>query len=197
MSEGTWVGLDVHARKVVAGVLDAASCAACGRRRCRRRRWSGCGGLRGRCGSPLRRARRGMGLRARRPKRPPPPPTLADARAARQTTHDRRGRGRGGARRTLLGTGNDVAAPEHNGPARRAHRRTAREATRGTATSRPPWRRSTLESGTASHIAHPVLRSRPAHISRDTTRRQRPVRSPRRKTKARTRGPPSHAHLMS
>src|SRR5436189_2512751 len=25
MSEGTWVGLDVHARKVVAGVLDAAS----------------------------------------------------------------------------------------------------------------------------------------------------------------------------
>jgi branched-chain amino acid transport system ATP-binding protein len=25
MSEGTWVGLDVHARKVVAGVLDGAS----------------------------------------------------------------------------------------------------------------------------------------------------------------------------
>ncbi len=25
MSEGTWVGLDVHARKVVAGVLDAGS----------------------------------------------------------------------------------------------------------------------------------------------------------------------------
>ena len=25
MAEGTWVGLDVHARKVVAGVLDAAS----------------------------------------------------------------------------------------------------------------------------------------------------------------------------
>jgi transposase len=25
MAEGTWVGLDVHARKVVAGVLDAES----------------------------------------------------------------------------------------------------------------------------------------------------------------------------
>ncbi len=25
MSEGTWVGLDVHARRVVAGVLDAGS----------------------------------------------------------------------------------------------------------------------------------------------------------------------------
>jgi hypothetical protein len=25
MAEGTWVGLDVHARKIVAGVLDAES----------------------------------------------------------------------------------------------------------------------------------------------------------------------------
>ena len=25
MADGTWVGLDVHARKVVAGVLDAAT----------------------------------------------------------------------------------------------------------------------------------------------------------------------------
>ena len=25
MTEGTWVGLDVHARKVVAGVLDAST----------------------------------------------------------------------------------------------------------------------------------------------------------------------------
>jgi hypothetical protein len=37
------------------------------------------------------------------------------------------------------------------------------------------------------------MRSRPAHISRDTTRRHLPPRSPRRKAEARTRGPQSHA----
>src|SRR5438034_4145410 len=61
--------------------------------------------------------------------------------------------------------------------------------------SRPTGRRSTLESGTASHFAHPVMRSRPAHVSRDTTRRRLPRALPPPKNEARKRGPPSRAHL--
>ena len=53
--------------------------------------------------------------------------------------------------------------------------------------------RLVLESGSASQLAHPVMRSRPAHISRDTTRRHPPPRSPRRNKKARKRGPSSRA----
>ena len=131
--------------------------------------------------------------RARRPKRPPSPPTPADARAARQAAHDRRGRGHARARRPPLGAGNDAAARDDNGSARRAHRRKTREATRESAMSRPAWRRSTLESGTTSQLAHPVSRSRPAHISRDTTRRRLPVHSPRRKRRPAKRGPSSPA----
>src|SRR5712691_1358252 len=67
MGEGSWVGLDVHARSVVAGVLDAGSGELRSRRaptvvaetvawlqQCPRR-----------CGSPTKRARPGTGLRAR------------------------------------------------------------------------------------------------------------------------------------
>src|SRR5438552_10005250 len=63
--------------------------------------------------------------------------------------------------------------------------------------SRPPGQRSTLESGTVPQLAHPVMRSRPAHISRDTTRRHQPPRSPRRNIEARSRGPQSRADLTN
>src|SRR5438552_4195358 len=63
--------------------------------------------------------------------------------------------------------------------------------------SRPPGQRSTLESGTVPQLAHPVKRSRPAHISRDTTRRHQPPRSPRRNNEARSRGPRSRADLTN
>ena len=82
--------------------------------------------------------------------------------------------------------------PQRLGEESAAAQRT-RGATRGTATSSPTRRRSTLESGSAPQLAHPVMRSQPAHISRDTTRRQQPLRSPRRNKKARKRGPSSRA----
>src|SRR6266508_4583731 len=81
--------------------------------------------------------------------------------------------------------------------ARRAQRRTTRGATRGTAMSRRNRPRSTLESGTAPRLAHPVMRSQPAHISRDKTRRQQPLRSPRRKRRPATSGPRSRAALTN
>ena len=45
---------------------------------------------------------------------------------------------------------------------------TTRGATRESSTSSPTGRRPILESGTTPHLAHPVMRSQPAHISRDT-----------------------------
>ena len=131
--------------------------------------------------TPPRTTRRGT--RASRPQRTPAPPALARPRAARQAAHDRRGRRRARTRQPLLGARDHVAArPQRPGEESAPAPRT-REATRGSAMSRPTGRRSTLESGTASHFAHPVMRSRPAHISRDTTRRRLPLRSPRRNKK--------------
>jgi transposase len=107
---------------------------------------------------------------ARRSQRPPPARPLARARRTRQTTHNRRCRRRTRTRRTLLGAGdNGIAQARQRLGEESAAARTTRGATRGTATSSPRRRRSTLESGTTPHLAHPVLRSRPAHISRDTT----------------------------
>ena len=87
----------------------------------------------------------------------------------RQATHDRRGRCRARARRTLLGARDDGVAPPDNGSARRAHRRNDARSDPRYSYEQPTGRRSTLESGTTPHLAHPVMRSRPAHISRDTT----------------------------
>ena len=66
-----------------------------------------------------------------------------------------------------------------SGPPRRAHRRQTREKrpARQLRTA-PVGRHSTLESGSTSHLAHPVMRSRP-RISAVTQASTRPVRSPR------------------
>ena len=45
---------------------------------------------------------------------------------------------------------------------------TTRGATRENTLSRPQCPRSTRENGTAPHLAHPVMRHQPAHMSRDT-----------------------------
>jgi hypothetical protein len=77
-------------------------------------------------------------------------------------------RGRARARRTLLGARDDgVAAPA---TARRGERTgaTTRGATRENTVSSPHRPRSTPENGTAPHLAHPVMRHQPAHMSRDT-----------------------------
>jgi transposase len=68
---------------------------------------------------------------------------------------------------------------------RRRRRREERPASQLRAAAR---RRPTLESGNTPHLAHQVMRSRPAHISRDTTRRRKPLRSPRRNEGPRTAG---------
>ena len=104
-----------------------------------------------------------------RPQRPQAPRTLARARGPRQATHDRRGRRRARARRTLLGARDDgVAATtqrlgEESAPAHHA-RSDPRE--RCEQPQRRP--RSTPDNGTAPHLAHPVMRHQPAHMSRDT-----------------------------
>ena len=102
---------------------------------------------------PARAARRGP--RPRRPERPPAAPALARARAARQAAHGRRGRRRARARRPLLGARDDVAATSTRLGEESAAAQRTRGATRGTATSRPTGRRSTLESGTASSARTP------------------------------------------
>ena len=69
---------------------------------------------------------------------------------------------------TLLGARDDgVAAPP---TARRGERTgaTTRGATRENTVSSPHRPRSTPENGTAPHLAHPVMRHQPAHMSRDT-----------------------------
>jgi hypothetical protein len=78
------------------------------------------------------------------------------------------GRRRTRARRTLLGAGDDDVA--ESSAARRGERTGAKDARSDPRYSyeQPNGRRSTLESGSASHFADPVMRSRPAHISRDT-----------------------------
>ena len=90
------------------------------------------------------------------------------ARGPRQAALDRRGRRRARARRTLLGARDDgVAAPP---TARRGERTGAptRGATRGNTVSSPNRPRSPPENGPAPHLAHPVMRHQPAHMSRDT-----------------------------
>jgi hypothetical protein len=94
---------------------------------------------------------------------------LARARGSRQAAHDRRGRRRPRARRTLLGARDDgVADPQRLGEeSAPAHRREERpERTLGAAHSGP---RSTPENGPAPHHRTPVMRHQPAHMSRDTT----------------------------
>ena len=102
------------------------------------------------------------------PQRPPAPRTLARARGPRQAPLDHRGRGRPRARRSLLGTRHDgIAKPA---TARRGERTgaTTRGATRENTGSSPNRPRSTPETGTAPHLAYPVMRHQPAHMSRDT-----------------------------
>jgi hypothetical protein len=65
MSEGSWVGLDVHAQSVVAGVIDAGSgeVRSLGCRRVLRRQLRGCRRCRRRFGSCMRLARLAIGSR--------------------------------------------------------------------------------------------------------------------------------------
>ena len=102
------------------------------------------------------------------PERPPTSRTLARARGPRQAPHDRRGRRRPRTRRTLLGTRDDGVAATSNGSARRAHRRNDARSDPREHCEQPHRPRSTPENGTAPHLAHPVMRHQPAHMSRDT-----------------------------
>jgi transposase len=100
--------------------------------------------------------------------RPQAARTLERARGPRQAALDRRGRRRARTRRTLLGARDDeVTTPP---TARRGERTGAptRGATRGNTVSSPNRPRSTPENGPAPHLAHPVMRHQPAHMSRDT-----------------------------
>jgi hypothetical protein len=93
----------------------------------------------------------------------------AHARGPREAPHDRRGRRRARARRTLLGARDDGVAATRT--ARRGERTgaTTRGATRDNTVSSPNRRPcSTPDNGTAPHLAHPVMRHQPAHMSRDT-----------------------------
>jgi hypothetical protein len=69
--------------------------------------------------------------------RPRAAPALAAHRAARQTTHDRRGRGRARTRGALLEAGDDAVTLPAKTKARRAHRQHTRGATRDATTSNP------------------------------------------------------------
>jgi hypothetical protein len=84
-----------------------------------------------------------------------------------------------------------------SGSARRAHRATDARSDPRYCYEQPDGRCSTLESGSASHFAHPVMRSQPAHISRDPrvddSRRAPPAATKR----GPHRGPPSRAHLTN
>ena len=123
--------------------------------------------------------------------------TLERARGPRQAALDRRGRRRARARRTLLGArDHGVAAP----PTTRRGERTGaptRGATRGNTVSSPNRPRSTPENGPAPHLAHPVMRHQPAHMSRDASRRRQPMRSPRRTDPAKPAGPSTPAQLTA
>jgi transposase len=58
--------------------------------------------------------------------------------------------------------------PVTNGSARRAHRRNDARSDPRERCEQPSGPRSTPENGTAPHLAHPVMRHQPAHMSRDT-----------------------------
>jgi hypothetical protein len=95
--------------------------------------------------------------------------TDAGTRSRPEASHpDRRGRRRARARRTLLGTRDDGVAPPPS-TARRGERtgEPTRGATRGNTMSSPNRPRSPPDNGTAPHLAHPVMRHQPAHMSRD------------------------------
>jgi len=73
------------------------------------------------------------------------------------------------ARRPLLGAGDDEVAADRQRPGEEsAPAPRTRASDPRYSYEQPNGRRSTLESGSTPHIAHPVMRSRPAHISPDT-----------------------------
>ena len=120
--------------------------------------------------------------RPRRPKRPPPPRS-AGTRSSGAASGARSSRSRSRASSPAT-AGRSRPCSRSPTTARRGERSGATDARSDPRFSYEPpttGRRSTLESGTAPQLAHPVMRSRPAHISRDTTRRRLPPRSPRRK----------------
>ena len=102
------------------------------------------------------------------PERPAASRTLARARGPRQAPHDHRRRRRARTRRTLLGTRDDGVAATSNSSARRAHRRNDARSDPREHCEQPHRPRSTPDNGTAPHLAHPVMRHQPAHMSRDT-----------------------------
>ncbi len=146
----------------------------------------------------LERRRTGKSARRASPSRPQRPPaarTLARARGPRQAPHDRRGRRRPRARRTLLGARDDGVAATRNGSARRAHRRNdarsdprehCEQPNRATLDARERHRSSSRTPGHAAPTR--------AYESRHRRRRQ-PVRSPRRTEPRKQRGRITPARL--
>ena len=105
----------------------------------------------------------------RRAERPPPARTLAGARDPRR-------------RRMIIWSPSRASSPDTAGRSQRwtsrqppngfgeesAPAQTTRGATRENTVSSPNGPRSTPENGTAPHLAYPVMRHQPAHMSRDT-----------------------------
>ena len=122
------------------------------------------------------------------PERPPAPRTLARARGPRQAPHDRRGRRRPRARRTLLGTRDDGVAATTNGSARRAHRRNdARSDPREHCEQPQPATLDARERHRSSSRTPGHAAPTRAYESRHRRRRQ-PMRSPRRTEPRKQRG---------
>ena len=123
-----------------------------------------------------------------RPQRPPAARTLARARGPRQAPHDRRGRRRPRARRTLLGARDDGVAATRNGSARRAHRRNdARSDPREHCEQPQPATLDARERHRSSSRTPGHAAPTRAYESRHRRRRQ-PVRSPRRTQPRKQRG---------
>ena len=137
----------------------------------------------------------GRGQVPSRPQRPPSPRPLARTRKPRQATHDRRGRRRPRARRPLLGTRNDGVATnrqrlgEESAPAQRREQRPAVELR-----AAPSGPRSTLDSGTAPHLAHRSCGTNP-RISVATQTSTTADALPRRKQRPANSGPSIRARL--